>query len=193
MWTRSKKLNGQILESLMDAKVILVDDEDKLVGYSSLQEAHTGRGKHHRAFVTLLFDSQNKILLQKRKHKLFDGLWDLTAVSHPLRLNGKDESYLEASDRALRKEMGIDSVSVVKIGGFNYLARDGKNCENEYCAILVGGYDGTYKPNPKEVYEVKKVDFRKVVSDVLKNPQKYTPWARKAVEELKRFKSLPIF
>lgn len=177
----------------MHSQVILVDSKDNKLGYGTLKETHTGLGKHHRAFVTLLFNDNNQVLLQKRKHRLFDGLWDLTAISHPFNIFGKDESYQEASDRALRKEMGIGPVPIEKIGGFNYFAKDGKNCENEYCAILVGEYDGSYEPNPKEVYEVKKVGFREFCKDVLKNPKKYTPWAQQSAEKLGKLKDLPIF
>jgi len=168
--------------------VLLVDKKDTFLGYASREETHSGRGKRHRAFVTLLFDKDNNVILHKRKHRLFDGLWDLTAISHPLKINGRDESYQEGSDRALSKEMGIGHVQVDKMGAFNYFAKDGQNCENEYCAILIGNYNGKIKPNKKEVYEAKKVTFDDFVSDCRKNPKKYTPWARLAVKKLDEIK-----
>lgn len=171
----------------MDEMLLLVNDQDNFLGYASKKECHTGEGKKHRAFVTLLFDSQNQVTLQKRKHRLFDNLWDLTAISHPLHLDdGHDENYQEASDRALKKEMGIESVSVKKVGAFNYFAQDGENCENEYCAVLIGRYDGEYKPNPEEVYEMKQMLFDEFIKDVKKNPKKYTPWAVMAVGVLEK-------
>ena len=138
----------------MSENLILVDDKDNLLGYASRQTCHTGRGRRHRAFVTLIFDENNRVLLHRRRHKLFDGLWDMTAISHPLRINGQNETYQKASDRALFKEMGIAHVPIEKISAFNYFARDGENCENEYCAILVGHYDGDIKPNKNKVYEI---------------------------------------
>lgn len=169
-----------ILRNIVDKEtVILVDENDNFQGYASRGECHRGKGKRHRAFVTLLFDSQNRVTLQKRKHRLFDNLWD-GVCSHNLRLKNKDESYQEASDRALAKEMGIGHADVNKVGGFNYFAKDGANCENEYCAVLVGKYDGEYEPNKDEVYEVKQMDFAEFIDDMAANPQKYTPWAIKA-------------
>src|SRR3990167_11083135 len=153
----------------MSQKLLIVDKNDNPVGFSDFESAHTGRGKRHRAFVTALFDSKGRVLLQRRKHKLFDGLWDLTAISHNLHENGRNESYREASDRALKKEMGISKVPVNKIGGFNYFARDGKNCENEYCAILIGKYDGKVKPNIREVCGTKSVPFDDFIKDVTQN------------------------
>jgi len=169
----------------MPQKLLLVDKNDNLVGFSDIESAHTGKGKRHRAFVTVLSDSNGRVLLQKRKHKLFDGLWDLTAISHNLRINGRSESYQEASDRALKREMGIPKVPVRKIGGFNYFARDGKNCENEYCAILVGKYDGKVKPNINKVYGTKSVLFDDFIKDITLNPKNYTQWARLAAEKIK--------
>ncbi len=169
----------------MKPALILVNDRDRKVGYGSLAQCHLGHGKHHRAFVTLLFDSQGRVLLQRRRHELFDGLWDLTAVSHPLHLNPRDETYQEASNRALLKEMGIGAVAATKLGGFNYEAKDRKNCENEYCAVLVGKYDGDFKPNKNEAYEARKVKFEDFLSDIAKNPKKYTPWAVRATKILK--------
>lgn len=168
-------------------QVILVDKNDKFLGYESREVCHTGRGRRHRAFVTLIFNSKNEVLLQKRRHMLFDGFWDLTAISHPLHVSGKDESYQQASDRALKKEMGIRHAEVKKVGAFNYFAKDGKNCENEYCAILVGKYDGKYRANPSEVYESKWVSFEEFLGDMAKNPKKYASWTLLAAKNLKGF------
>ncbi len=171
----------------MDSRqVILVNKDDKKIGYGSVEIAHSGRGKHHRAFVTLLFDSQNRVLLQRRKHKLFDGFWDFTAISHPLRINGKTETYQQASDRALKKEMGIEHVQVRKVGAFNYFARDGENCENEFCAVLVGNINGQIQANSSEVYDYKRVPYGEFISDVKNNPTTYTPWAVKAIKIVKK-------
>lgn len=164
--------------------IILVDKNDRVLGYALREDGHRGCGKKHRAFVTLLFDSQNRVLLQRRRHRLFDDFWDLTAISHPLHLETGDESYQIASDRALKKEMGIGHVAIKKVGAFNYFARDGKHCENEYCAILVGHYDGDIKPNKREVYEIEQVAFENFIKDVEKNPKKYTPWARLAANQM---------
>ncbi len=166
------------------SRLILVDSDDEKLGYASLEETHTGHGKRHRAFVTLLINSKNQVLLQKRRHRLFDGFWDLTAISHTLHVNGLDETYQEASDRALKKEMGIGSVEVRNIGAFTYFAQDGKNCENEYCAVLIGNYDGEYRANPLEVYGSNWVGFASFIKDVERNPKKYTPWAVRAAKIL---------
>jgi len=169
----------------MSQKLILVDKSDNFMGYTSLDEAHLGQGKHHRAFVTIIIDPQNNIILQRRKHRIFNGLWDLTAISHSHSINGKDENYQQASDRALKKEMGIDHVPIEKVGGFNYQSFDGKYAENEYCAILIGYYNGKLRVNSREIYRTKRIKFEKFIKDIKKNPQIYTPWAQVAAKSLK--------
>lgn len=175
-------------------QVILVDENDNFLGeYAPRHEAHIGKGLHHRAFVYFVLNKKGEILLQKRKHWLWDGLWDLTAISHPLHLEGRDESYQEAASRALKREMGIEGVEVEKIGGFNYYAKheeDGlpagrQGCENEYCAVLFGRYSGPVKPSEEDVYEYKWMSFANFIKDIKKQPQIYTPWAILTIETLK--------
>src|SRR3989344_1349977 len=147
--------------------LILVDQNNNFLGYALRKECHTGKGRKHRAFVTLLFDSNNNVILQRRKHELFDNTWDLTAISHPLHIDGRDEDFQMASNRALAKEMGISNVPIKKIGGFNYFAKDGEgDCENEYCAVLIGKYDGPINPNSNEGYETKKINYQQFLSEV---------------------------
>lgn len=178
MEKKSKKANQ---------KVILVDRNDNFLGrYAPRHEAHTGEGLHHRAFVCFLRNKSGKILLQKRKHWLWDGLWDLTAISHTLHLEEHDETYQEAASRALKKEMGIEGVTVEKVGGFNYYAKHKKDegCENEYCAILWGQYGGDVKTDKEDVYEYRWMDFANFTKDTKKQPQIYTPWTVLTVETL---------
>jgi isopentenyl-diphosphate delta-isomerase len=169
--------------------VLLVDAEDRFLGaYARRDEAHAGQGLRHRAFVCMLFDGAGRLLLQRRRHWLWDGLWDLSAVSHVLHLPDHDESYDEAAARTLKKELGIEGVPVRRIGGFDYYAPhpDGQGCENEYCAILFGSYVGPVLPNAEEVSAVQWVPFVAFVQELRESPERYTPWARLAVEALER-------
>ncbi len=170
-----------------DETVLLVDDRDRFTGrYASRAEAHRGDGLHHRAFVCVLFDRAGRVLLQRRRHWLWDGLWDLTAVSHVLYRDGRRETYAQAAARALRKEMGILGIRVRKVTGFNYFAKHptGDACENEYCAVLVGRYDGPVRPDPEDVYEYRWMAWEDFVRDVKARPEAYTPWTRLSVEVL---------
>ncbi len=159
-------------------QLLLVDNTDKFSGtYANRLSCHSGKGLHHRAFVVVVFNNNNEILLQKRKHALWDGYWDVTAISHVLHLSDHDESYEEAAHRALQKEMGIPTIAIKNIGGFNYFAQEKDNyCENEYCAVLTGYWEGNLKVNYTEVYEYKWVPLSAFYDDTKKNAHIYAPW-----------------
>lgn len=166
--------------------LILVDENDVPTGeFADKGECHFGEGLHHRAFVVMLYNKKREVLLQYRKHVRWDKFWDLTAISHVLHFPDRDESYEEAGQRALRDEMGIENVSLEKIGGFNYFAKYHGQCENEYCAILVGDYDGEVVPDQEAVYEYKWQPENEFLTDVSENPDKYTPWAVETAKVLK--------
>ena len=179
------QLKDNILQSHKDQALFLVDKHDNLIGSASWIDCHFERGRFHRGFVTLLSDKDGSVYLQKRKHLIFDGLWDFTAVSHPIK-NGKlAESLQEASNRAIFAEMGIGPTKVSNVGNFTYFAPDAQWCENEYCYILTGNYSGYFKPNKRLVYDAKKIPFDQFIKDVTQNPKNYTPWARLAVGKIK--------
>jgi isopentenyl-diphosphate delta-isomerase len=170
-----------------EQQLLLVDEEDRFSGgYVNRGEAHTGAGQHHRAFVCLAIDAHGRVLLQRRKHWLWDDLWDCSAVSHVLHLSDRDETYEEAARRALSVEMTIEAAAIGQHGGFNYFAQhfDGVGCENEYCAILVTRFDGEPRPNADAVYEVRWLSLEDYRQEVQARPDAYTPWARLAVETL---------
>jgi isopentenyl-diphosphate delta-isomerase len=158
--------------------LLLVDENDNFLGkYAERIDCHTGKGIRHRAFVTLLENKKGEVLLQKRKHKLWDGFWDTTAISHPVHLKDHDETYSEAGNKTLQREMGIPEVALTNAGGFSYFAKFGKMCENEYCAVLIGEYDGKVNPDPDFVYDYKWVNKKTFITRCLKEDPAFTPWA----------------
>merc|ERR1719385_366261 len=55
------------IELMMNDECILVDTDDVLIGHASKKECHlTANALLHRAFSVLLFDSENRLLLQER-------------------------------------------------------------------------------------------------------------------------------
>lgn len=158
--------------------LLLVDENDTFLGkYEKRKVCHYGKGVRHRAFVTLVENKNGEVLLQKRKHKLWDNFWDTSAISHNLHINDHDETYEEAGNRALTSEMGIPFVNLKKIGGFSYFAKYGENCENEYCAILTGKYNGQVIVNDKVAYGYVWMKKEEFIRQCLVKNKEYTPWA----------------
>jgi len=135
--------------------------------------------------VVALYNNKGKLLLQRRRHALFSNRWDLTGASHPLRLGSRNESYTEAAARCVRTEFGVSGVSFRKIGAFNYFAPQGKKCENEHCAVIVGRYDGKVKPNRKVAYGFRWTTLRETLTEIGKKPESFVMWARLGARVLK--------
>lgn len=133
-----------------------------------------------------LYNSKGQLLLQRRKHDLFSNRWDLTGASHPLRLRSRNESYREAAARCVKTEFGVSGVSFRKIGAFNYFARQGKNCENEHCAVLVGKYDGKVKTNHKVAYGFRWASLEETLVQIRNKPQSFVMWARLGAKVLRK-------
>jgi isopentenyl-diphosphate delta-isomerase len=173
----------------MEEELLLVDDNDVFTGnYAPKSDCHRGSGLHHRAFTLLIYNSRGEILLQERKHELWDKFLDLTN-SHPLRVfsgptqSDSYETYDEALERCLLREWRV-AFPVKKLFGFNYFASYGDDlCENEYCAFFIGKFDGQVFPNLEVLYGYKWMPFEHFIADVKLHPESYTPWLIKAMEE----------
>ncbi|MCL4365644.1 NUDIX domain-containing protein, partial [Patescibacteria group bacterium] len=82
--------------------ILAVDDNGKFLEYIPKEVGHTGLGKRHLAIAVILYNFKGQVLLQKRKHQIFNNIWDTTGATHPLhRENGSDESLEEATRRCL--------------------------------------------------------------------------------------------
>lgn len=173
----------------MDNQTIIVCDESgKPTGEYILKEiGHTGQGKRHLAITVLLYNKKGQVLLQKRKHKVFDNIWDLTGATHPLhREDGSNETFEEATKRCLEREYSItNQINLKNLGTFNYFAKYGDLCENEHCILMIGEYNGSVELNLGVGYAYNWVDEENFLKDIQENPQKYSPWAVEGVRILK--------
>jgi len=170
----------------MDQIILACDDQGNFLEYIPKEAGHTGQGRRHLAITVLLYNSKGQVLLQKRKHQVFDNIWDFTASTHPLHTSSGDETLEQATLRALKDEYGVEDVQLKRIGEFNYFAEIGDLCENEHDHILVGEYNGEVKLNPVHGYEAKWVDKKEVLEDMEQNPDKYTEWSKESLKVLKQ-------
>src|SRR3989344_8474981 len=85
--------------------IIVCDDKGNPTGeYIPKIAGVSGDGIKHLAITVVLYNQKGEVLLQKRKHLVFDNLWDLTASTDLSHFEGKDESFLEAAERCLKRE-----------------------------------------------------------------------------------------
>ncbi len=168
--------------------ILACDDNGNFEEYIPRMVGHIGQGRRHKAITVLVYNSKGEVLLQKRKHKVFDNIWDFTASTHPLhKSDGSDEILEEATLRALKDEYEIREVRKLReLGKFNYFAKVGKLCENEHDHLLIGEYNGEFKLNLTDAYEAKWISKQEMLKDMEANPQNYTAWAKESLKVLKR-------
>lgn len=182
--------------SMMAEQVILVDAQDAVLGSMSKVDSHRGEGVMHRAFSILVFDDEDRLLLQQRaKDKItFPGVWANTVCSHPLMLADGPETAIEASVRKMEQEMGIatDTFSeedIHFVTRMMYRARaDGVWVEHELDHILYArapeGF--TFTANPNEISATRWVSQSELAAwlEDADSPEVIAPWFRCIAEAI---------
>lgn len=160
-------------------EVLLVDENDQLIGQMEKLETHE-KGLLHRAFSILLFNDSGEMLLQQRALNKYhsSGLWTNTCCSHPY----PNEVVLEAANRRLVEEMGIQAKLDFAFK-FIYKAKlDHELTEHEWDHVFLGKYNGKPKINPDQVNDWKWMNLGVLKKDISDNPQNYTVWLLKILQ-----------
>ena len=186
--------------SLMSEAVIIVDENDQIVTEASKVSAHYQAGLLHRAFSVLLFDSEKRLLLQKRADDkvTFPGVWANSCCSHPLSSDIESESVnsmgvKRAAIRKLHQELGIEPRDI-DIDDFHFITKmmysarmNADWIEREIDHILVIQADVNVTINENEVSEIKWVN-QKELADILSGSHdiggEIAPWFRCIAERI---------
>ena len=164
--------------------VILVDEQDNAIGTMEKQQAHV-EGVLHRAFSIFIFNSEKKLLLQKRASSKYHcgGLWTNTCCSHPR----ENETVLEAANRRLNEEMGM-SCDLQSIFSFVYKAEfENGLTEHEFDHVFFGQSNQTPTLNREEVEDFRYVGMEELQIEINENPAHFTPWFLIALDRVKEF------
>jgi len=160
-----------VQSKLMSEAVICVDEMDVVVDSASKIATHHGAGQLHRAFSVLLFNSDGKLLLQRRADDkvTFPSVWANSCCSHPLHCDSELEEtnalgVKRAAIRKLEQELGI-SPSSISLDDFHFITKmrysarmNADWIEREIDHILVIKADVEINPNPNEVSQIAWVD-----------------------------------
>lgn len=176
--------NNDRIVSFDDEPLVLVDDEDRELGFCPKAEAHAGEGRLHRAFSLFVFNSAGELLVQQRAaHKpLWPGYWSNTVCSHPRRGERMDD----AVRRRLREEIGLE-VELRFLFKFQYRARYGEaGTEHELCWVYVGHSDAAPRLNPTEVAAFRYLSPPQLDAAMAEAPGAFTPWFRQEWARIRR-------
>lgn len=166
--------------------VVLVDEQDNPIGKMEKQQAHI-EGLLHRAFSIFIFNSEKKLLLQKRASSKYHcgGLWTNSCCSHPR----ENENIQDAANRRLAEEMGMQC-SLKPIFTFMYRAEfDNGLIEHEFDHVFFGESDQNPKINPEEVETYRYIAMENLQQEVKEFPQNFTPWFIIALDRVLAFNS----
>lgn len=198
-----RKTVEEVDQKYNDRKVVMIDENDQEIGTTGLVEAHRDPGIRHRAFSLQLYrmrDGKYELLLQQRAvgKPVFPFFWANTCCYNM----APGEKYIERAVTRVKEEMGVvvGESTLRELYKFSYYAPDVEGwCENELDTVIVGecppssttseGYEDFVKLNPDEAMGSRWVGWGELNEDIDKNPDKYAPWFKIIVADL-RFRSV---
>ncbi|MCQ4034343.1 isopentenyl-diphosphate Delta-isomerase [Kaistella montana] len=166
----------------MEEQVVVVSENDEILGLMEKMEAHEN-GILHRAFSVFLFNDKGEMLLQKRASSKYHSpnQWTNAVCSHP-KIN---ETYLEGAQRRLNEELGI-SADLTEKFSFVYKADVGQNLwEHELDHVFTGNYEGNFVLNEDEVSEIRYISMQQLDEEMKENPEHFTEWFKIILKEYK--------
>lgn len=136
------------------------------------------RGLRHKAVSVFVLDGARVLIQQRALGKYHTpGLWANTCCTHPR----WDEEPAACAVRRLREELGITGLFPAFADRIEYRADVGSGLiEHEVVDIFTAeaGADLSLAPDPDEVMATRWVDLYDLAAEVLRSPEKFTPWLR---------------
>ncbi len=169
--------------SFDDEPLILVNEQDEVVGYLDKASCHVGDGVLHRAFSIFIFNDRGELLLQQRSDQkwLWPRFWSNSCCSHPR----KGEDMETAIHRRLQEELGFDT-PLHYLYKFQYHARyNDRGSENELCYVYIGKYDGSVQVNPNEIAAWRWISPEALEQEMAQHPERFTPWFKMEWERIR--------
>jgi isopentenyl-diphosphate delta-isomerase len=179
----SPKLKDSIV-SFDSEPLILVDEQDREIGYQDKLTCHTGEGILHRAFSIFIFNKAGQMLLQQRStsKRLWPLYWSNSCCSHPRR----GESMNEAVVRRLEQELGF-STSLRYLYKFIYqVPYLDLGAEHELCSVFVGQSEAPVQANENEIASWRYISGLELEKEMQQMPDQFSPWFKLEWQRLKK-------
>lgn len=166
-----------------------VNEKDEVLGKIEKWEAHK-KGILHRAFTMILYYKDN-IVIQHRKHPVFDGYFDLSFSSHQIFSGDQLEDDLKTIYKTLKREWNLDKSGLIatpkKIGVIYYKEKDpgSEFFDHEIDYIYEGTIKNLPTPNHAFAYGFSLIPKKNFLSSnfYLLTSDIFAPWVKKMVEQ----------
>ncbi len=145
----------------------IVDKDDRVIGKASRDEIYA-RSLRHRITHILIFDDQEKMVLQKRSKTVSfrPDHWS-TAVGGHVQAG---ENYEEAALREYQEELGTTSpLTLMSID--NFVSSIG---HEKFLGVFKTSFSGPFSPDVEIVSEVKSFSLEEI-KDMIKHGEKFHP------------------
>lgn len=154
--------------------VVLVNENNEVLGTMPKSEVHGKTTPLHRAFSSFIFNEKKEVLLQQRSHlkKTWPLIWSNSCCGHP----GLQESNIDAAKRRLKDELGLEVSHIEEVSPYRYQFSKDNVMENEICPILVGFTNQEVIINPSEVENIKWMKWKDFLEEIKDNLSIYSPW-----------------
>lgn len=150
--------------------ITYVDDNDKVIGGGSLDEA-VSKNIAHRIVRVFVLNTKGELLVQKRSSTVsVPNKWDQSAAGHV----DEKESYIAAAQRELQEEMGISSVELKEVTRYYDEERIDSHIRRHFNTIYTVHYDGLATMNRAEVADSKWVPLQELEQWMAQRPSDFT-------------------
>ncbi len=167
--------------------LVRVDKQDKITGQVEKWEAHRN-GILHRGYTAVL-KMNDQVILQQRKHPVFDNVLDLSFSSHQLYKDGSQEDNLTAVMRGLNREWFITEKELKIVPVFlrkvYYFARDTATgyIEHEIDYVYLVELHKVPSFSPDVAYGFKTAPIASLINNQNSFSPPFAPWVLEILKE----------
>lgn len=164
-----------------------VDKNDNILGKIEKWQAHKNNVPH-RGYTVILY-YKNQIILQHRKHPVFDKVYDLSFSSHQVYINGELQNDVSAIYEGLKREWILDKNDLAQspkfITKFYYRAHDPNSeyFEHEIDYLYKVKLKKLPQPNLEYAYGMEVID-QSEIKTLPKLFPNLAPWLIKEIDIL---------
>jgi isopentenyldiphosphate isomerase len=151
-------------------EITYVDENDKVIGYGTREDAITN-GIIHRIARVFVFNTKGQLLIQLRSPDVdLAGKWDQSAAGHV----DKGEDYPTAAAREANEEIGLPVMPMKEIGVFYSEEIDNGIMKKRFNGLYSLTYDGELHQDNDEVSEVRWVGTEELSQWMKEKPEDFT-------------------